>query len=152
MKIAMVILAATAAAGCAVPMPAGYVEVPEALDYEWRGISAEGVVIGLRIRDNEPEGTIDFWSTVMRRELEGQRGYTMTGSKDVPAGTLTGSALHFTVPGAIPKAYWIALFSTRGRFLVFTWPTITTFEIGGPREAVEKDLPALKAFLLKLKL
>ncbi len=152
MKKALIIIAATVTGGCVVPMPVGYVEVPEALDYEWRGMSAEGVVIGLRIRDNEPEGTLDFWSTVVRRELEGQRGYTLEGSEDVSAGTLGGRALHFAVPGTEPKAYWIALFPTRGRFLVFTWPTLTTFEAGGSRDAVGRDLPVLKAFLSGLRL
>jgi hypothetical protein len=152
MKHALILLAATAAAGCAVPMPRGYVEVPEARDYEWRGMSSEGVVIGLRIRDHEPEGTLDFWSTVVRKELEGRSGYVLSGEEEVAAKELKGRGLLFDVPGAEPKAYWVALFLTRARFLVFSWDTLSTFEAGGSRDALGKDLPLLKTFLSKLDL
>lgn len=152
MKHALILLAAMAAAGCTVPMPMGYVEVPEAGDYEWRGMSAEGVTIGLQIRDHKPKGTLEFWSTVVRKELEGQRGYVLAGEEKVSAMELKGRSLLFDVPGAEPKAYWVALFFTRGRFLIFSWDTISTLEAGGTRDALKRDLPLLKAFLSKLKL
>jgi hypothetical protein len=153
MKTAIALAAALAACGCAAPMPPGYVEVPESAEYEWRGMSSEGVVIGLRVRSHKPEGTLDFWSAVVRKELEGQKGYAFVASEEIRSGGVEGRALQFTVPGTPPTSYWLALFLTEGRFLfLFPRETITTFEAAGPSDPVRKDLPALRDFLSRLKL
>ena len=65
MKLPFTLILSLTAVGCAAPMPRGYVEVERPRDYEWRGMSSDGVVIGLRERWNAPEGPLTFWTAVV---------------------------------------------------------------------------------------
>ena len=153
MRILIALMLVLAAAGCAAPMPQGYVEVDAGWDYEWRGMSSEGVVIGLRERRHDPEGPLDFWATVLRKELETRKGYAFVGQEEVRSRGAAGRALHFSVPGSEPRDYWVAIFLVRRRFLfLFPKPMIATFEVGGPSEPMRQELPALNEFLSKLNL
>ena len=153
MRTSIVIVLVLAAMGCVTPMPEGYVEVDEGRGYEWRGMSSEGIVIGLRERRNDPEGPLDFWATVLRKELERRKGYLFVGEEAVTSGEATGRAMHFSVPGPEPREYWVSVFLVERRYLLFFWkPVIATFEVGGPREPLRKDLPVLREFLSKLDL
>ena len=153
MKLALTLILALTAVDCAAPMPRGYVEVERPRDYEWRGMSSDGVIIGLRERWNDPEGPLTFWTAVLRKELEARRGYAFVRQEEVKSGDTPGQALHFMVPGAEPRDYWVAIFLVK-RFWLYhnSEPAIATFEMGGPRESARRDLPLLKDFLAKLDL
>ena len=153
MRTSIALVLALAATGCVTPMPKGYVEVEEGSEYEWRGMSSEGIVIGLRERRNNPEGPLDFWATVLRKELERRKGYLFVGEEVITSGQAAGRAIHFSVPGPEPRDYWMAVFLVERRYLLFfSKPVIATFEVGGPRESLRKDLPVLREFLSKLDL
>lgn len=116
--------------------PTGYVPVDRLHgEFAGRAISAEGVVIAVRTRDHKPQGTLDFWTSVVKKELIEGKGYAFKSGKDLQ----DGRALLFTAPSA---AYYVALFVRPSR--------IYTVEIAGPREEVEKGLKALEDFVVKL--
>jgi hypothetical protein len=77
--------------GCGGPkaimdLPADFVPVERAKDgYELRAVSAEGVVVGLRRQDNPKEGTLEFWSTAVQKNLAARNGYTLTDVTPVTA-------------------------------------------------------------------
>ena len=153
MRTLIALMIALTAVGCATPMPEGYVKVEKGGEHEWRGMSAKGVVIGLRVRWNDPEGSLDFWATVIRKELETRKGYAFVGEEEITSGEAAGRALHFSVPGPEPRDYWTAIFLIERRYLLlFPEPAIATIEVGGPREPVRGDLPILRKFLAKLDL
>jgi hypothetical protein len=128
------------AAGCgtALPRPAqtpdGYVPV-ERGDFDWRLMNADGVMIGARTFAREPEGTLDFWASVVQKDLEARRGYLLESAE--PLGP--GRALLFAAGGSEGGLYLVALFLQEGR--------IVAVEAGGPRAEVEKDLGRIKAWI-----
>jgi hypothetical protein len=125
-------------------LPPGYVAIDRGR-HEWRGISAEGVVVGLRSFDREPAATLAFWSKVVQQELEGTKGYVVEGEEAVTcASGQPGTLLRFSAPRAESTAYALALFPADRRIFVL--------EAAGPRAPLEKDLPLLRAFAAALKL
>lgn len=142
----LALLSLALAAGCTptigvVPdsgLPDGFVRIDRG-DFEWRAISAQGVVIGLRTFTHDPAGTLDFWTTVVRKELEGARGYVFESEEAIAE----GRAMLFATPRPDADCYWIVVWVDAHR--------IVTFEAGGPRGDVMRDLPALKAHAAKLK-
>lgn len=50
-----------------------------------KAVSSDGAVILLRERDNEPEGTLDFWGEALKNELTDGRGYELIETTEVQA-------------------------------------------------------------------
>lgn len=119
--------------------PAGYVPVDTSRgEFRGRAISAGGVVIAIRERPNAQEGNLDFWTEVVKKDLAEGQGYAHRTSRDLQK----GRALLFITPREKNTAYYVALFVTPSR--------ITTVEIAGPQAEVDKDLPALEAYMGRL--
>jgi hypothetical protein len=119
-------------------LPDGYVRIDRG-EFEWRAISALGVVIGVRTFANDPAGTLDFWATVVRKELENSRQYVFESEEAVAE----GRAMLFATPRAGAEAYWVVVWVQAYR--------IVTFEAAGPRADMMRDLPALKAHAAKVR-
>ena len=68
LMILVVVAAAFLAGGCGhgIDAPDGFVTVDQVGEFETRAVSAEGVVIALRIHDNPEDGTLAFWSTAIQ--------------------------------------------------------------------------------------
>jgi hypothetical protein len=115
-------------------LPAGYVAIDRG-EYDWRAMSADGVIFGARTFPRDPEGTAEFWTTVIRKELEGRSAWVLESTEVVGA----GQGMLFATPQG---AYFIAVFVQKGR--------IGTLEAGGPRPDVIRDLPAIKAHAASL--
>ena len=124
---------ALALAGCVqVPeVPQGFVPVERGA-YEWRAMSAQGVVLARQSRPRDPAGDAEFWLTVVRNEME-RGGYALQSSE--------GPAMLFAAPGNAEQSYWVTLALSDKR--------ITTLEAGGPKAEVEKELPRLKKIEFK---
>jgi hypothetical protein len=124
--------------------PEGYVAI-ERGSFEWRILSAEGVVAGLRTFPREPAGTLDFWATVVRREIETTKSYVLEAAEPLSsADGVAGRFMRFAPPSPTDALYLVALFVKDQRIVVF--------EAGGPREAVEKDLELLKKHAASLRI
>jgi hypothetical protein len=143
MRRLLPLLVLALAAGCGRParivsslLPTGFVGVDPG-SYVWRGMSGDGVLVGLRSFENTPQSTLDFWTKVVRNELESARGYVHEASEMVGA----AQSMLFAADG---ESYYLAITVTPGRIWVF--------EAGGRRDDVTRELPALKAFVEKLKL
>ena len=121
--------------------PAGYVPVDTAGgEFSGRAISASGVVVAIRERRNPEEASLDFWTTVLRKELTEGRGYAVRSSKEITG----GRAILFSAPQEKTTAYYLAIFVTPAK--------IRTVEVAGPEQEVTNDLPRLEEFIEKLRL
>ncbi len=70
----------------AVQVPSNFVSLDEDDLYNQmtnKSVSADGAIIVVRERDNEPEGNLDFWSDALSDEIENGRGYTLLGKEEV---------------------------------------------------------------------
>jgi hypothetical protein len=100
-------------------------------DYQYRAISPEGVVMGVRVVDVDKQGDLEFWTratTLRMRELE---GYALLGAADVKSRDgRPGHELRFGHDEhGKPFLYTLRIFVGRGKlFLV---------ETGGPKKEVE---------------
>lgn len=141
---ALVTLSATFG-GCSplLTTPPGFVEV-EGKPYDYRAASADGLVIGVRAIEHEPQGDLAFWVRAMENELRLGRGYALLDTRDVKtAKGLTGKELHFGHDeGSTPHLYWVAVFVTKS--------TLYVVEAGGTKELVEKNQPLIDAAIESL--
>ncbi len=141
---------ATIAAGCA---PAK-MDVPEsfvALDkdtrgpYDVRAVSADGVVMGCRTRDNPKHGTLSFWSEAAKNELAARPGYTLTANDKVESYSgVEGRLLVFSATrrGAA-FTYMLGVFVKGDRVILA--------EAGGRAEAVKPLNAELRVALLSVR-
>ncbi|HEY8089864.1 MAG TPA: serine/threonine protein kinase [Polyangiaceae bacterium] len=100
-------------------------------DYQYRAISPEGVVMGVRVVDVDKQGDLEFWTratTLRIRELD---GYALLGAADVKSRDGTpGHELRFGHDEhGKPYLYTLRIFVGGGR-LFFV-------ETGGPKKEVE---------------
>ncbi len=121
-------------------MPEHFVELDEQRrgDYEVRGMSADGVVIGLRRHANLKNGSLPFWQDALRNELVG-RGYQPTGEMEeiTSNGGTTGKLMTFkTTSRGTEFLYVLAMYVQPAQ--------VTTVEAGGKADVVRKHLDALK--------
>lgn len=114
---------ATLGSGCArgfeIQTPDGFAELDRTDDYRYRATSAEGVVIAVRREKNEPRGSLEFWSSALRSELELQ-GYHFESEKSVKSKDGTaGKQLRYAVTReGRPNALWVTVFVSGSRVLV----------------------------------
>ena len=121
--------------------PHGYVPIHTARgEFAGRAMSAGGVVIGVRVRPNDPVGSLEFWEEVIRKELTEGRGYAFRSAEELKE----GRGLRFTVPKVKDIDYYLAL--------LVSPQTITTVEISGPRVEMEKDLDTIKEWIERFEL
>ncbi|MET0591840.1 MAG: serine/threonine protein kinase [Polyangiaceae bacterium] len=127
-----------AAAGCGRPFhiktSPGFVELGEQArqGFLYRATTPDGVVIGVRVVEDEDRGDLPFWVRSLTLQLRDTKGYALLASTDVKSSDGTpGKRLRFgSDEGNKPYLYEIALFRTADRlFLV---------ESGGPKELVER--------------
>ena len=145
-------LAATAAlaGGCwgsPLQMPAGFVAVGrgDLGGFDARGVSADGVALGLRTENNPRGGTLEFWSQAIENEMTAGRGYRLMSAHDVTglAGA-RGKLLTFSVTrqGAA-FTYAVAVFVDDAK--------VTVAEAGGKEEPYKKHAQAVREALLSVR-
>ncbi|MHC4982024.1 MAG: hypothetical protein ACYTF6_02510 [Planctomycetota bacterium] len=147
--ITTVLAGAFAIAGCAgdMDLPENFVHVGKDKldDYHVRGISADGVVVGLRSEDNAKKGTIEFWTQAIEDELKTGRGYKLTASEEIESrGGLAGRLMTFSthLRGAEFK-YLLAIYLKGDKVLIA--------EAGGKADVLDKHAPALREALLSVR-
>ena len=144
--IALTMLLAGLTAGCPARMqlPKDFVRVSAAErgPYDMRGISADGVVMGLRRHRNPEGGTLEFWTEAVEGELTSGRGYRLTAMDRVESTAgVPGSLLQFAASArGAPASYLVAVFVTDRGVLVA--------EAGGKTGSVRKHMDAIRQSLL----
>jgi len=145
----MTFAAAFALVGCLGEMnlPKDFVAAEKADlgDYHVRGISADGVAVGLRSEDNQAGGTVDFWAKAIANELTTARGYTLDGTETVTTRSgLAGKIMTFSAwRSGTAFTYVIGVFVKDGKVLVA--------EAGGKADAVKEHSKALRDALLSVR-
>ena len=121
--------------------PRGFVELKDQAEYDYRATTADGLVIGVRELDNEPEGELSFWSRAIENQLRRQGGYALLETRDVRSKDgIAGKQLRFGHDeGKRPHLYYVTLFVTPD--------TIALLEVGGTQELVTAHAAELDAAL-----
>ena len=109
--------------------------------YEYRATTPEGVVVAVRVVEDENRGDLAFWTQALTLQLRDVSGYALLDSSDVASldGT-QGRLLKFGHDEADkPFAYWVTIFPAQGRlFLV---------EAGGSKDAFDRARPSVEWML-----
>lgn len=140
----------TAACGpvSTITAPGGFVMLEEEqLPYgvAHKAISADGAVVVVREQDNEPRGTLAFWSEALQREVTQGRGYELLEATDVrTTGGIQGRRMQFK--GAHNETvyrYDVAVFLLDD--------SIVTVEVATPEASWEQHAGEFEATLLSLR-
>lgn len=116
--VAVAALLAFAALGCGRPFtpatPPGFVDLGDDRypDDEYRATTAEGLVLGIRAQENEPEGDLGFWAKVIENRMREAGGYALLEKRDVKCRSgLPGKQLRFGHDeGRTPHLYYLTVF------------------------------------------
>lgn len=91
-----------------------FVELDEDNDiYEYRATTADGVVIGIRAVEIDPDrgGNLAFWVEAVEQRMRRIGGYALLGKADVRAGNMRGKQIRFgRDEGERPYRYSVSLF------------------------------------------
>ena len=120
--------------------PPGFVELDADYDnYDYRATTADGLVLGVREVEHDPEGDLDFWVRAIENEMRTRGGYALLETKPVKnAQGLTGRQLWFGHDeGQKPHLYMVTVFVTPGSWLSDGW--IYLLEVGGTKEQIDKQ-------------
>jgi hypothetical protein len=140
--------ASLALAGCGKPFDVktapGFVPLENQQSYDWRATTPEGVVVGVRVVENERRGDLPFWTQAMTLQLRDVRGYALLESVDVASGDGTkGRLMKFGHDeDSKPYAYWVAVYAAQDRLFIV--------EAGGSRELFEQARPNIEWMMKSL--
>ena len=127
------IFATVACGPTAVPhTPPGFVEIENDYDdYDYRATTADGLVIGVRELEHDPQGDMAFWLKAIKNRMRERGGYALLEEKAVQsADGVPGTQLRFGHDEASgePHLYLLTLFVTPD--------TLYLMEVGGTKELV----------------
>jgi hypothetical protein len=116
--------------------PRGFVELEDQELYDYRATSADGLVIGVRELDNEPEGELEFWARAIENQLRNRSGYALIETRAVRSKDgVVGKQFRFgRDEGQTPHLYYVAVFVTKKR--------IQLLELGGTKEIMTRQAAA----------
>jgi hypothetical protein len=129
-------------AGCGRPFkvstPPGMVELDnQTPDYDYRAMTPEGVVMGVRVVETKGRGDVDFWTRATKLRMQELNGYALLETSDVKAkdGTAGRKLVFGHDENGKPYVYDVRLFVAQDRLFVI--------ESGGPRDEVKRYEPSL---------
>jgi hypothetical protein len=130
---------ALGAAACGKPFDVktapGMVALENQHELDWRATTPEGVVVGVRVVEDEKRGDLAFWTQAVTLQLRDVSGYALLESADVVSADGTkGRVLKFGHDeDDKPYVYWVTIYLAQDRlFLV---------EAGGPKDLFERARP-----------
>ena len=140
-RFSMTLLAACAAlslAACGRPFDVktapGFVELENQKDYgySYRATSPEGVVMGIRVVDDEKRGDLTFWTKAVTLQLRETAGYALVAEGDtVSLDGTKGRRLRFgRDEDGKPFVYDVSLYVAQDRLFVV--------EAGGTKEQMDR--------------
>ncbi len=123
----------------------GFVPLENQTAYDYRATTPEGVVMAVRVVEDEKRGDLAFWTQALTLQLRDVSGYALLDTADVRSldGT-PGKLLKLGHDEADkPFTYWVAIFPAQGRlFLV---------EAGGAKDAFERSRPRVEWMLASVR-
>ncbi len=121
-----------------VDVPDGFVAVDDGDRYDFRATDAEGVVIGVRGKANDPHGDLKFWAGAIDARLRAG-GYEAVEHKPAESRDgVAGRQLRYRVDrGGRDHVYWITVFVTDSR--------VVTVEAGGDRAFFDGEEAAIES-------
>lgn len=113
--------------------PQGFVELEDQRNYDYRAITADGLVLAARAIPHEPRGEISFWKDAVANHMRQRGGYALLSEIDVKTKSgLSGKQLRFGHDeGQTPHLYYVTLFVTED--------DIYLLEAGGTKKLVEAN-------------
>ena len=116
----------------------GFVALENQHEFDWRATTPEGVVVGVRVVEDEKRGDLAFWTQAMTLQLRDVTGYALLVSADVTSGDGTkGRLLKFGHDeDDKPYVYWVAIYPAQDRLFLL--------EAGGQRELFERARPNIE--------
>ncbi len=74
--------------------------------YKYRAITADEVVIGVRLRERTPKGDIEFWKEIFKKKIPQAKGYKFVSEQDAETNSgLKGATLLFSQQQGEKKIY-----------------------------------------------
>ena len=145
----LMLLTAVGVTGCAhtMDMPEGFVPVDdmESGAYAVRGVSADGMVVALKVREIPKESSLGFWTTAVTNELVDARGYVPGKTEDVTSASgVAGRLLSFTTEQKGVAFTYMVVLLPNGRKLLLA-------EAGGKSNIVNPKKDAILKALLSAK-
>ncbi len=147
---ALAVFALAGAAACGRPFKIetapGMVELDDPQPgHDFRAMTPEGVVVGVRTVDTAGRGNLEFWTRTIGLRMRQMNGYALLGEADVQSRDGTpGKELRFGHDdNGKPYSYRVRLFVAQSRLFVVEW--------GGPTEQVERYRPSLDWMQASLK-
>lgn len=118
--------------------PPGFVALENQPQHAYRATTPEGVVVGVRVVDDEDRGDLGFWTQALVLQLRDVSGYALLESADTKSADGTpGRLMKFGHDeDGKPYAYWVAVYLAQGRLFVV--------EAGGAKDAFERDRPRVE--------
>jgi hypothetical protein len=110
----------------------GFVPLENQGSYDYRSTTPEGVVVAVRVVEDEDRGDLAFWTQTVTLQLREVSGYALLEGVDVTSADGTkGKLLRFGHDeDSKPYVYWVAIYPAQGRLFVV--------EAGGHKEAFER--------------
>jgi len=143
----IVVAAAFWIAGCGRPFdvktPPGFIELGQQSEhgFQYRATTPEGIVVGVRVIEDEDRGDLAFWVRTVTLEMRDIKGYALLSTTDTKSRDGTpGKRLQFGHDeDNKPYVYDLSVYRSQGRvFLV---------EAGGRRDDLERVRPNLEWML-----
>jgi len=126
--------------------PPGFVEIDNDYDnYDYRGTTADGLVISVREIAHDPKGEPAFWLKAVKNAMRDRGGYALLDEVAVTsADGVRGTELRFghDEEGDKPHLYYVAVFVTDSH--------IVLFEAGGDKKLMTEGAAKIKAALGRL--
>lgn len=116
----------------------GFVELENQGEFAYRATTPEGVVVAVRVVEDEKRGDLGFWTEALTLRMRDVSGYALLEASDVTSADGTkGRLLKFGHDeDNKPFAYWLAVFPAQNRlFLV---------EAGGAKDLFDKARPSVE--------
>jgi hypothetical protein len=113
--------------------------------YDYRATTPEGVVLAVRVIDDENRGDLAFWTEALTLQLRDVSGYALLESADVTSRDGTkGKLLKMGHDeDGKPFAYWVGVFPAQGRLFIA--------EAGGQKDAFDRAKPSIEWMMKSLK-
>ena len=109
----------------------GFVELENQAEHAYRATTPAGVVVAVRVVDDEDRGDLAFWTQALVLQLRDVTGYALLESAETASADGTkGRLLKFGHDeDGKPYEYWVALYLAQGRlFLVEAGGEKATFD------------------------
>jgi len=123
----------------------GFVPLENQQAYDYRATTPEGVVVAVRVVEDEKRGDLDFWTQALTLQLRDVSGYALLETKEVASADGTkGKRLVFGHDeDNKPYTYWVTVFPAQGRLFVV--------EAGGAKDAFERAKPNVEWMVASVK-